>query len=116
MSLTQLEVRLIATLDRAEQAVKDLRTTRDDVMKLHSSLTKHQQEQKDMLLAKCAEAVSLSKMLRHDAHEAREQLGYIQAHKKWKAAVLELFGQEGVEACIAHMYAAKVVEQQGEPA
>lgn len=101
--LAEQELRLTLAIEDAEDVLAKIKAARQELMKTQATLTKNMKEEKEECIALLAELDKAKKALATELHESRSVANHIQGHIKWKEAVRALWGQEGIEACFAHM-------------
>lgn len=101
--LAEQELRLTLAIEDAEDVLAKIKAARQELVKTQAALTKNMKEEKAECIALIAELDKVRKALAQELHESRSVANHIQGHIKWKEAVWALWGQEGIDACFAHM-------------
>lgn len=109
------ELRLVSVIREAKEFISRLKDAKESLKKqydlLPKSVKKDQQLVKDML----DKADEISKALRVETAIAHDVANTIQGHIMWKAAVLRVFGVDGLKECYQVMeeekQANKAIEQ-----
>lgn len=96
------------TMVELKKLIAELNTLKSAVSAKISMADRHARELRMLEVSVKAEALmaqaqELHGIIKLDVHEAGQAANSIHAHHKWTATVVEVFGQEGLDRCHAHM-------------
>lgn len=80
-----------------------MKAMQEKLYELLKTLPKNAKTEKQEVVALLAQVAQKMKELRKEANEANEIARHIEGHYKWKNAIKAIFGQEGMDKCIAWM-------------
>ena len=101
--LIEAELRLCDVIREAREFIVQLRTMQDNLSDAYKDLPKKAQKQHADILKALEKSAAMITTMKRETHFANEVFNQIEGHAKWKKAVLEVFGEDGLRQCFDYM-------------
>ena len=96
-------MRLVSVVQEARDLLMEMRALQTKLFDLLKTLPKNAKTEKQEAMKLMEQVAEKIKELRKEANVANQVASHIEGHYKWKNAIKAVFGQEGVDKCIAWM-------------